>query len=104
MTIPLPAGVTPIVCWGEPQHTLQALQLPAPSGKAGTCSVVVIAGAARTLGRVLGQRDVGQGPAPKPIPACCLVLGSHKHGSLPGLGASCPPLTFEVGSNPGIIP
>lgn len=37
-------------------------------------------------------------------PAHSLVLGSHKCGSLPGLEASCPPLTFEVGSNPGIIP
>lgn len=53
---------------------------------------------------VLGQRDMGHSPAPKPIPAYSLSLGSHKHGSLPGLGASRPSLTFEVGSNPGIIP
>lgn len=102
MSIPLPAGVTPKVCQGEPQHSLQVLQLPTLPGKAGTCRVAVIAGAARTLRRVLGRRDMGQASAS--IPAHSLVLGSLKHGLLPGLGASCPSLTFEVGSNPGIIP
>lgn len=59
-------------CGDELPHTRQAPQLPPLSGKMSTLCWQELLG----FCRVWGQRDVGHGPAPKP-----LGLGSHEYGS-----------------------